>query len=69
MNKRRKNHMTNKKEQEGICPLCQHKIKYNGEDIKNEYNGGMYPWTCPHCEAHGYETYTRQFTGHISVSQ
>lgn len=43
-------------EQEGICPLCGAEVEYAGENIIDD-DGGVFPWTCPNCGAHGKESY------------
>ncbi len=55
-------------EHEGICPLCGAEITYSGNNIIDN-NGGIFPWECPACGAHGNESYSRKFSGHLYIKK
>lgn len=55
-------------EHEGICPVCGAEVEYSGcNDIDDD--GGVFPWDCPSCGAHGEEGYSRRFSGHVNVEK
>ena len=55
-------------EHEGFCPLCGAEITYSGNNIIDD-NGGIFLWECPACGAHGGESYSRKFSGHLHIKK
>lgn len=53
----------NKKQEEGICPVCGEELEYGTGSADGSTYG--YDWECKHCGAQGVEVYDMTFTEHV----